>query len=190
MQHYSPVLATSDKVEVARINLASITEFLHTAYKVMMFLAGFGLAALMFAQVILRYFFDSPFAGVEEVSILLGVWVYFLGMGYATLTREHIQGGIVSLLVQDPWKLKLIELLALLISLTAAIIFGYFACKYAIFVIEKGRSSIYLRWPKGLWSASMIAGFGMMCICFLVQAGKAWNELQQLSRNKTTGGTE
>ncbi|PSL14954.1 TRAP-type C4-dicarboxylate transport system permease small subunit [Marinobacterium halophilum] len=188
MPHPSSTLAAEGNVEVMSIRLTSITNLLHTTYRVLMLLAGFSLAALMCAQVIMRYFLDSPFAGIEEIAILLGVWVYFLGMGYASLTREHIQGGIVSLLVKDPWKLKLLELAALVVSLVAALIFGYFACKYALFVIEKGRNSIYLRWPKGFWSASMIVGFSMMAICFLAQAVQTFHELRVLGRNARKGG--
>lgn len=188
MQQSSTALAAPTDVEVMSFKLASVTSLLHTSYKILMFAAGFGLAGLMFAQVIMRYFLNSPFAGIEELAILLGVWVYFLGMGYATLTREHIQGGIVSLLVKDPWKLKFIELVALCVSLLAALIFGYFACKYAFFVIEKGRSSIYLRWPKGLWTASMIIGFSMMSICFLTQMLQAWRELRVLGHTRSHGG--
>lgn len=190
MQQLSSTLPSSNEVDMAVIKRIPITQWLHTGYLTLMFLAGFGLAALMFAQVIMRYFLDSPFAGIEEVAILLGVWVYFLGMGYATLTREHIQGGIVTLLVQDPWKLKLVELATLVVSLIAALIFGYFACKYAFFVIEKGRSSIYLRWPKGFWSASMIVGFTMMTICFLTQVLQSWRELRLLGHNKSTGDAQ
>lgn len=189
MQHSSSATASSADVAAVSVKLNTLTQLLLNSYKLLMFLAGFGLAGLMFAQVILRYFLDSPFAGIEELAILLGVWVYFLGMGYASLTREHISGGIVSLLVKDPWKLKLIELAALIVSLIAALIFGYFACKYAFFVIEKGRSSIYLRWPKGFWSASMIAGFSMMSICFLTQVVQAWRELRHLGHT-TPGGSK
>lgn len=187
MQQSSSAMTASADVEVVSVKLNTFTHLLLSSYKLLMFVAGFGLAGLMFAQVIMRYFLDSPFAGIEELAILLGVWVYFLGMGYASLTREHISGGIVSLLVKDPWKLKLIELASLIVCLIAALIFGYFACKYAFFVIEKGRSSIYLRWPKGFWSASMIVGFSMMTICFLTQAARTWRELRHLD-HQTSGG--
>ena len=188
MQQLSTAFATPSEVEEVSFRLASAASLLHSSYKILMFIAGFGLAGLMFAQVIMRYFLDSPFAGIEELAVLLGVWVYFLGMGYATLTSEHIQGGIVSLLVKDPWKLKLIELSALFVSLIAALVFGYFACKYAFFVIEKGRSSIYLRWPRGLWSSSMIVGFSMMSICFLMQILQVCLELRTLGRVRNSGG--
>ena len=37
-------------------------------------------------------------------------------------------------------------------------------------MIEKGRMSLYLQWPKGLWSGSMIFGFLMMASYFLLHA--------------------
>jgi TRAP-type C4-dicarboxylate transport system permease small subunit len=112
---------------------------------------------------------DSPFAGTEEAAILLAIWTYFLGMGYATKHREHIHGGIVSLVVSDPFKIQMIRFIGSVICSIAACVFGYYASKYGLFVIEMGRKSLYLQWPKGLWSASMIFGFVMMAGYFLLQ---------------------
>ncbi len=165
--------------------LAQAVRYLDVFLRMMMILAGLSLATLMFAQVIMRYLLDSPFAGIEEVTILLGVWVYFLGMGYATKTREHINGGIVSLLISDPYKLHLLQLGRSIVCMIAAAVFGYFACKYALFVIEKGRMSIYLQWPKGFWSSSMIVGFAMMMGYFLVDAIKEYKTVMTYKNNKS-----
>ncbi len=151
-------------------------------FRALMIFAGLALAGLMFAQVVMRYGFDSPFAGVEELAILLGVWIYFLGMGYATRVREHIHGGIVSLVVSDPFKIRLIRFIGSCVCVIAAAVFGYFAIKYSLFVIDKGRLSLYLHWPKGLWSASMIVGFAMMTGYFLLQAIA---ELRDILRQRT-----
>ena len=137
--------------------------------KAAMIFSGLGLAILMFTQVIMRYVLESPFAGIEEAAILLAVWVYFLGMGYATKERAHIHGGIVSLVVSDPFKIEMIRFIVSIICTIAACVFGYYATKYGLFVIEKGRMSLYLQWPKGLWSGSMIFGFAMMIFYFLLQ---------------------
>lgn len=139
-------------------------------FRAMMIVAGLSLAGLMFVQVVMRYGLDSPFSGIEEVATLLGVWIYFLGMGYATREREHIQGGIVSLLVSDPFKIRLIRFFSSCVCVIAAGVFGYFAIKYSLFVLGKGRLSLYLHWPKGIWNASMIVGFVMMAGYFLIQA--------------------
>ena len=54
------------------------------------FIIAFGvcLAVLMFAQVVLRYVFASPFVGIEELSLLFGAWFYFLGLGNVSPSRR------------------------------------------------------------------------------------------------------
>lgn len=156
-----------------------IEAVLNQLFRLLMFSAGLLLAILMFAQVIMRYVLESPFTGIEEASILLAVWVYFLGMGYATRQHEHIHGGILSLVVKDPYKTQQFRLFGSVICMLAAVVFGYFAIAYALKEIDRGRLSINLRWPRGIWSASMIVGFSMMVVYFLL------NALQQIRVLKT-----
>jgi len=166
--------------------LIRFERLLNWIFRSMMLLAGLGLAVLMFAQVIMRYVLESPFTGIEEVSILLAVWIYFLGMGYATREREHIHGGIVSLVVKDPYKVSIIRFAGSITCMIAACIFGYFACKYALKEIDRGRLSVNLRWPRGLWSASMIVGFAMMVGYFLLETINEFRELRRMSRKSNT----
>ncbi len=160
--------------------LVQFERVLNTVFRSMMMLTCLGLAGLMFAQVVMRYVLESPFTGIEEVSILLAVWVYFLGMGYATREREHIHGGIVSLVVKDPHKVAIIRFFGSVICMLAACLFGYFAYKYALKEITRGRVSTNMRWPRGIWSASMIVGFAMMIGYFLLEA---INEFRGLRKN-------
>ncbi|MCV6611904.1 MAG: TRAP transporter small permease, partial [Amphritea sp.] len=157
---------------------------LNWIFRFMMVVTGLGLAILMFTQVILRYVIELPFTGIEEASILLAVWIYFLGMGYATREREHIHGGIVSLVVKDPDKVGMIRFFGSIVCMIAACIFGYFACKYALKEIDRGRVSINLRWPRGIWSGSMIIGFAMMVGYFLLEAINEFRDLRRTRRNR------
>jgi TRAP-type C4-dicarboxylate transport system permease small subunit len=155
-----------------------------------MVFTGLGLAVLMFTQVIMRYVLESPFAGIEEAAILLAVWVSFLGMGYATKQRSHIHGGIVSLIVYDPFKIQMLRFIVSVICLVTACIFGFFAAKYGLFVIEKERMSLYLQWPKGLWTASMVFGFLLMSVFFLLQTLKDFRQMLDIkdqSHNSNKG---
>jgi len=164
--------------------LIRFEQILNGIFRTLMLCTGLGLALLMFSQIIMRYVLESPFTGIEEAAVLLGVWIYFLGMGYATREREHIHGGVVSLMVSDPVKISLIRLVGSIVSMLAACIFGYFACKYALFVIEKGRMSINLQWPRGLWSGSMIVGFAMMVGYFLLESINEYRDLLRLRRTR------
>ncbi|PKH03334.1 TRAP transporter small permease [Psychromonas sp. MB-3u-54] len=163
---FSEQVALPDKVNFLLKRLEYLLDF---GLQAAMIFTSLGLSILIFAQVVMRYVLESPFAGTEEAAILLAIWTYFLGMGYATKHREHIHGGIVSLVVSDPFKIQMIRFIGSVICSIAACVFGYYASKYGLFVIEMGRKSLYLQWPKGLWSASMIFGFVMMAGYFLLQ---------------------
>ncbi|WP_339113161.1 TRAP transporter small permease [Thioclava sp. GXIMD2076] len=135
----------------------------------LLFVFGLALAGLMFAQVLLRYVFHSPFVGIEEIALLFGVWIYFLGMAYVTRNGEHIHGGILTLVVKTPRTIQAVRMLMTVLSLIAASVFAYYAIRYAMFEIDKNRMSSYMRWPRWLWSSSLIAGFGGMVLYLVLQ---------------------
>lgn len=136
------------------------------------FIIGFGLclAALMFAQVVLRYVFASPFVGIEELSLLFGAWFYFLGIAYVTRNGEHIHGGILTMVVASRNAVRAVRLAMTLLGIAACALFGYYAINYALFEIQTGRLSSYMRWPKGWWSASLIFGFVGTAAYMVLQA--------------------
>lgn len=176
---------TETSTLIAHPRLSAIESLLSRFISATMFVTCIALAILMFTQVIFRYVLSSPFVGIEEVSILLAVWIYFLGMGYATKSQEHIQGGILSLVVSDPIIFKTVRLFGSVLCMIAACIFGYFACKYALKEIDRGRSSIVMQWPRWIWSSSMVVGFTMMILYFLLQSYKEWIQLTALKTQQS-----
>lgn len=91
-------------------------------------------------------------------------------MAYVSRQGEHIHGGILTLVVNSPRKIQCVRLAMTILSIVACAIFGYFAIRYAFFEIEKGRLSSYLRWPKGIWSFSLVIGFSGTLLALLMQA--------------------
>lgn len=164
--------------------LMRFESLLNMLFRSLMILTCLLLACLMFTQTVMRYGMDSSFSGFEEASVLLAVWVYFLGMGYATREGEHIRGGIVSLVVKDQQKVAYIRFIGSTVCMIAACIFGYFAYTYAINEISKGRVSTSLRWPRGIWSASMIVGFAMMIGYFLLETINEFRGLRKTARQR------
>ena len=151
------------------------------------FIVAFGLclAGLMFTQVVLRYAFASPFVGIEELSLLFGAWFYFLGIAYVTRDGEHIHGGILTMVVRSPTAVQSVRLVVTVLGVGACAVFGYFAIKYALFEIQTGRLSSYMRWPKGMWSASLILGFVATTIYMMLQALHQFLDLKARLRTRT-----
>ena len=134
-----------------------------------MVLASVSMGLLMAVQVFLRYGLESPFLGIEELAPMLALWSYFMGMVLATREREHISGGLITLITRNPVLLLSIRLFGSVLCLGASLVFGYFAWKFASFNLELGTRSIYMRWPRYLWDLSMVAGFFMMAGYLLLQ---------------------
>lgn len=137
--------------------------------RVVMFVAMLSLGLLMAAQVFMRYVVSLPFLGIEEMAPMLAVWVYFVGMAYSSRNREHIEGGLLSLLVKNEKLLLAVRLFGSIICLIAVAIFLKYAWDFASFNMSLNRKSSYLRLPKFLWDLSMVFGFGMMCLYLLLQ---------------------
>ncbi len=127
------------------------------------------LTTIMFAQVLLRYVFKSPFVGIEEVALLFGAWLYFLGFVCVTRNGEHIHGGVLTLIVKQPNTIRTVRFVMSILTTVGCAIFGFYAIKYALFEIQTGRLSSYMRWPKGLWSSSLIVGFSGTFIYLIFQ---------------------
>ena len=73
-----------------------------SALRAIMFIAMICLGLLMASQVFMRYVLELPFLGMEELAPMLALWIYFSGMAYCSRERDHIEGGLLSLLTQNP----------------------------------------------------------------------------------------
>ena len=133
---------------------------------------GLCLAALIFAQVVLRYGFASPFVGIEELSLLFGAWFYYLGIAYVTRKGEHIHGGILTMLVTRPDAVRAVRLAMTLLGAAAGLVFAWYAIRYALFELETGRRSSYMRWPKAWWSFSLLVGFSATAATMVFRASR------------------
>ncbi|WP_315983308.1 TRAP transporter small permease [Aliamphritea spongicola] len=132
----------------------------------------------MFTQVILRYVFNNPFLGIEETSILLGVWIYFVGMALSVRRRESIHGGILTLVTRNATVIRAVRLTGSVICLAAVFIFGWMAIEYVLFAFKVGKLSLYLGWPKSIWSLSMATGFCAAFIYFMFQVHAEYLDLK------------
>lgn len=147
----------------------AIERWIAWAMRAVMFAAMIALGLLMAAQVFMRYVLSAPFLGIEELAPMLALWVYFLGMAYCSRERDHIEGGIISLVIKSPRVLLALRLFGSVASLLAVVVFFRYAWDYVAFNYALGRKSTYMRLPKVLWDASMLFGLGLMVLYSTMQ---------------------
>lgn len=122
------------------------------------------LTLLMASAVFMRYALDTAFPAVEEISILVGLWLYFISMVVVTRERGHLTGGILELLDLSVKSRLMIKRFNDLIGLCVICCFGFYATKYLLFIIKINRVSTNLGWPTALWVSAAIFGFTAMAI--------------------------
>ncbi len=122
------------------------------------------LTGLMATAVFLRYVLDQAFPAIEEISILTGLWLYFIAMVLVTRERSHLTGGIIELLNLSPKQRMLIRAFNDLVGLAVIGFFGFYAAKYLLFIMKINRASTNLGWPTALWVSAAVAGFALMAI--------------------------
>lgn len=147
-------------------------------------LLSLALGFLMAAQVLMRYVLHSPFLGIEELAPMLGLWVYFLGIANATRERDHITGGILTLVFKNKKFICFIRIFGTVLCIIATIVFGYYAQKHAWFNMSIGRKSPYMGFSKGFWDFSMVVGFILTGFYFILQLIAELRQFVTISKTK------
>ncbi len=142
------------------------------------------LGMLVVTQVFLRYVFKSPKVGIEELTPLLALWAYFLGVIYSVRIRDHIGGGILTLVCKNIKIIKTIRLVGSILCFVSISIFAYYSYHNMAINFEIGRLSTYMRWPKWLWDFSVVFGFSVSALYFVLQTVLEVIDLLNVVKNK------
>lgn len=155
--------------------VVSLQRQLVRVLNVLVALSVAGLAGIMTLQVFLRYVVESAFLGIEEISALFGLWLYFMGLALVTARDQHVRGG----LIQDALPPAVRRVLDVVLLLLCAGICAYFfvlSLDYLAFLYEGGRRSTFLRWPSFIWAASLSLGLGLSALISVLRAIRPWRE--------------
>ena len=95
-------------------------------------------------QIILRYVFRSPLLGLEEIALLVVLWLWFFGMASASEKRFHISGGlpVTRQSIQNTMKM-----VYPFICVTVTLVFCYLTYLYCQWAIQADIRSVALTIP-------------------------------------------
>ncbi|RTR06896.1 TRAP transporter small permease [Halomonas nitroreducens] len=126
-------------------------------------------SVLVFVQVVIRYLLDSPLYGVEEVSIYLAVWLYFVGAGYGVYRDNHISASVMDLILSSERSRELVCLLVAALSLTLTIAMLWVCLRYLQWSVKFSPKSPELRLPLCLVHVAMVVGMALMGFYYLIE---------------------
>ena len=140
-------------------------------------------SALVFLQVLIRYVIHLGLFGLNDVTALMAVWMYFLGAGYAALWGEHIVAGLLDVMLPDGSPLhKVISVLAATLSAATMLVFAFWATEYGAWALERGAVTDELKLPRVHLAVPIALGCLMMAVFF---ARNGWRAACGLDASET-----
>ena len=125
--------------------------------------------AIIFVNVVSRYFFGKAIFWAEEVLVFMSMWGVFLGMVAITFNGAHLNMDLFSARITGRWKLALngLVLLALVVCCVFAAAQSW---KTVLLFAQTGQVSVAAAVPKAIPHAALLAGFALAALAALVRA--------------------
>ncbi len=134
-----------------------------------MLISGCIITVLVFIEVVLRYVLGSPLFGIEELIVLIAMWMYFIGASYGAYERSHIKAEFIHTWVRSPKQYILIRLISSSITFTLSLIMIKWTYPFFIWSITKGGTSQALLLPMYYSQSAVFVGAILMSLYFFAE---------------------
>lgn len=144
-----------------------VNKFSKAFYSIENFLSSVTMAILLiivFLVTILRYIFSTSVPGLEEITVTIAVYCYFLGAACSSRNETHIRVNIIDELIEHSKLRSVFIFFRSILTIAINIIFFYISIGYGKFVLDKNLILAPLRVSKIVTVASMIMGFFLISI--------------------------
>ena len=81
---------------------------------------------------------------IEELIILVALWLYFLGAAASSFENIHINGGFLDIWLSERNKHRL-KVWATFCELVIVLIYFGLALKYFVYLVNSNKTAVYLR---------------------------------------------
>jgi C4-dicarboxylate transporter DctQ subunit len=118
-------------------------------------------SALLFVNVVLRYWFLAPISWAEELTLYIMVWIVFVGSSVAIRTRGHIAIDLLPLALSPAGRRRLAIVVAVVVLAFLAV-FIHYSGEHTLRVRSIGQVTPVMQAPMWLAYLAMPAGSALM----------------------------
>lgn len=145
--------------------------------KLVVVLTGLAIALMLAAGIFFRSVLQAPVFGLEEIVLFSVMWFYMAGAVLASRDRSHLAADFVTVIFSNPRTLKIIALIAALVSLVMAVFFSTWAWSLVSWGLDRGQSTPVFHLPMWISQASML----FAAVCFVIYLARdVINDIREL----------
>ena len=104
-------------------------------------IGGCIITVLVFIEVMLRYVFESPLFGIEEMIVFIAMWLYFLGASLGAYDRTHIKADVIYVWVKTPRSMAVVATINSIVTVILSAILTSWSYDYIVFSFQRGGSN-------------------------------------------------
>ena len=127
----------------------------------------------MCTGVVMRYFFNANFDGLEELLLIMGFWIYFFGGSVAFHDEDHMEASILQPRLKTP-KSKAIHLIARnVLSLPILVIVSKWSYDYVVWSIDLLPTTVTYNIPYAVAQVPILVCFVLAVFYTIANVVKA-----------------
>lgn len=134
-------------------------------------------AAMEFYQVVMRYIFEIPVMGLDEMLVYPTLWLYFLGSVNASREDTQIKANVLDVFLKTDRAKLTVRVIADLMGVVVSIWLTYYAWDYFRYALRVWKESPTLYVPTFYAECSVFIGLTMMTFYALVYLVKNFRKL-------------
>jgi TRAP-type C4-dicarboxylate transport system permease small subunit len=125
-------------------------------------------AAMEFYQVVMRYIFEIPVMGLDEMLVYPTLWLYFLGSVNASREDTQIKANVLDVFLKTDRAKLVVRVIADAMSVVVSFWLTYWAWDYFRYALKVWKESPTLYVPTFYAECSVFIGLTLMTIYALV----------------------
>jgi TRAP-type C4-dicarboxylate transport system permease small subunit len=143
-------------------------------------ITGLVVSLSVFLQVLMRYVFHFSVFGIEELTLIVAMWFYFMGITYSIYSGMYIKVDVLSMLVRNQRVLKPFTIISLFFSLFAAALLCYYSFQYCLWAAGAKETTITWRISSNYITGAVVLGSGLMALHLMIK-------IRQIFKRRTHG---
>lgn len=144
--------------------------------RAILFLSSVTVVFAMGLMVFLRYVFETDLYGMDDIIIICGYWIYFIGGAYASMKGVQIRASLIDHIIQNKKILRGLECFNNAFSGMLAVVLCVWSVDMLLYGVAFGGKTPVLRLPLAISHSSLVIGFALMALFHFRDAYAAYKQ--------------
>jgi len=151
--------------------------------RAIMFISVVSVILLISSGAVMRYVFKMDFYGIEDVTLVVAFWLYFIGGAYGSYSKNHVSAEVIPNYMKNKKSRNIVLIIKTVMTATLNWIFTYWAFMLLMWGFERFGRTATLGIPLVIPQSALFIGMLLMSFYTTIYAIE---DIMQFMKNNQT----